>query len=112
MSQMTTGRDLPGCGVVINATNGKEEVVVTGGKLGTTEVYTVESNQWRKGTAMPFALWDAESLPYEDSFLILGGSTTYPPVPDMRSEKIFQVCSRRGDRYHIGMRILSSKIKQ
>ena len=59
MVGMSTKRDDPSCGVVVNATSGKEEVVVTGGPNGTTEIYTVESNQWRYGTPMPFALWDA-----------------------------------------------------
>ena len=62
-----------GCGRVINPTTGKEEVVVAGGAGRLTEIYTVEDNTWRQGPHLPRALRGPASLPYEDSFLIVGG---------------------------------------
>ena len=66
-----------GCGRVTNPTTGKEEVVVVGGKSGayssSSEIYTVEDDTWRNGTPLPKALIAPASIPYGDSFLILGG---------------------------------------
>ena len=66
-----------GCGRVTNSTTGKEEVVVAGGyEVGlqsSTEIYTVEEDIWRKGKPLPKAMIWSASLPYGDSFLILGG---------------------------------------
>ena len=66
------------CGKVINPATGKEEVVVTGGRdvggpSSSTVIYTVEDDTWRQGTPLPKTLEDPASLPYGDSFLILGG---------------------------------------
>ena len=77
-ADMTEIRYEPGCGRVTNPATGKEEVVVTGGggnggHLSSTEIYNVEDDTWRQGTPLPKALNGPTSLPYEDSFLILGG---------------------------------------
>ena len=44
------------------------------GSLLTSDIYSVEDDTWRQGTPLPKALYDPASLPYEDSFLILGGN--------------------------------------
>ena len=76
-ADMTDARRSHGCGRMTNPTTGKEEVVVAGGYgsayLSSTEIYTVEDDAWRQGTPLPQALAYSASLPYEDSFLILGG---------------------------------------
>ena len=81
MANMLGVRGKHGCGRVTNSTTGKEEVVVAGGTmamagyhyLSTSEIYTVEDNAWRQGPLLPTALRGPASLPYEDSFLIVGG---------------------------------------
>ena len=77
MADMAGVRGKHGCGRVKNSMTGKEEVVVAGGvgyhKLSTSEIYTVEDNAWRQGRPLPWALNGPASLPYEDSFLIMGG---------------------------------------
>ena len=77
-ANMVGARRVHGCGSVTNPATGKEEVVVTGGggnggHLSSTEIYNVEDDTWRQGTPLPKALNGPTSLPYEDSFLILGG---------------------------------------
>ena len=75
---MTHGRMRHGCGRVTNPTTGKEEVVVVGGKSGayssSSEIYTVEDDTWRQGIPLPRVFGNLASLPYGDSFLILGGN--------------------------------------
>ena len=75
---MTQERTQHGCGRVANPTTGKEEVVVAGGYsqneyLSSSEIYTVEDNTWRQGTPLPKAISNIASLPYGDTFLMLGG---------------------------------------
>ena len=75
---MDKDKNMHGCGRVINPATGKEEVVVTGGRdvgglSSSTVIYTVEDDTWRQGTPLPKTLEDPASLPYGDSFLILGG---------------------------------------
>ena len=77
---MTNRRRLTGCGRVNNSATGKEEVVVVGGQIPiynwvvkTSRIYTVEDNTWRQGPSLPTHLKESASLPYGDSFLILGG---------------------------------------
>ena len=77
-ADMTHKRGMHGCGRVTNPTTGKEEVVVAGGNmksgyLSSSEIYTVEDNTWRDGTPLPKALEGIQSLPYGNSFLLLGG---------------------------------------
>ena len=84
MADMADIRSNHGCGTVKNSATGKEEVVVAGGTgrvpgggccpaISTSEIYTVEDNAWRQGPALPRNLSGPTSLPYEDSFLIMGG---------------------------------------
>ena len=76
---------------VTNRTTGKEEVVVAGGQdkewnIGTlTEIYNVEDGTWRVGTPLPEANAAMASLPYGDTFIIMGG------VADYCSDKIYKV---------------------
>ena len=74
MTDMATMRSKHACGRVINPRTKKEEVVVAGGSAQSTEIYTVEDNTWRWGPRLPTAsLKGSSSLPYQDSFLIVGG---------------------------------------
>ena len=74
---MNESRSSPGCGRVINPRTRKEEVVVSAGYSSgatlSTEIYNVENDTWREGPHLPQALYNLASLPYEDTFLILGG---------------------------------------
>ena len=77
-SDMNVSRSSPGCGRVTNPRTGNEEVVVAGGYSSggatfSTEIYTVVNDTWREGPDLPQALMTPASLPYEDTFLILGG---------------------------------------
>ena len=76
-ADMIEARQKHGCGRVTNPATGKEEVVVAGGYanglLSSTEIYTVVDDTWRSGSPLPKAFQQTASLPYEDSFLILGG---------------------------------------
>ena len=79
-SDMNMSRSSPGCGRVTNLTSGKEEVVVAGGTTGSrysasssTKIYTVEDDTWRTGTPLPTKMKEFVTLPYGDSFLLLGG---------------------------------------
>ena len=89
-TDMITGRYKHGCGRVTNPTTGKEEVVVVGGKSGayssSSEIYTVEDDTWRQGIPLPRVFGNLASLPYGDSFLILGGYGKGPC-----SDSIYQV---------------------
>ena len=88
---------LGGCGRVTNPTTGKEEVVVAGGAgnsgyLSSTEIYNVEDDTWRQGTPLPKTLAGPASLPYEDSFLILGGydgSSCLDSIYQVETPKLF-----------------------
>ena len=78
-SDMKKARSGPGCGRVINPWTRKEEVVVAAGsgggaRLSSTEIYTVEDDTWKPGPTLPKALNSPTSLPYEDTFLLLGGN--------------------------------------
>ena len=42
-------------------------------ELSSTEIYTVEDDTWRQGQPLPKAFHSHTSLPYEDTFLLLGG---------------------------------------
>ena len=52
-----------------------------------TEIYSVEDGSWRVGTPLPEANAGMASLPYGDSFLVLGGKA------DFCSNKIYKVCN-------------------
>ena len=87
-ADMSDKRNIHACGRVTNPTSGKEEVVVvhgatpSGNRVSSTEIYTVEDDTWRIGTPLPHAISGAASLPYEDSFLILGGGRAGVPCMD------------------------------
>ena len=88
---MSTDHNSRGCGKVTNCTTGEEEVVVAGGQdknwnvHSITEIYSVEDGSWRVGTPLPEANAGMASLPYGDSFLVLGGKADYC------SNKIYKV---------------------
>ena len=83
MADMADVRSNHGCGRVTNSATGKEEVVVAGGisrvpgsccpPISTSEIYTVADDAWRQGPSLQKASYGHTSLPYEDSFLIMGG---------------------------------------
>ena len=71
---------LPGliCGPIRSKSGGPvEKVVVAGGwdgsYLSTTEIYDVASDLWSKGTPLPMELICAAVVPFETTFLVVGG---------------------------------------
>ena len=73
---------LPGliCGPMRSKSGGPvEKVVAAGGNdgsyLSTTEIYDVATDSWSKGTPLPVALYGAAVVPYETTFLVVGGRT-------------------------------------
>ena len=67
----------PSCGRIDNFATGKEEVVVAGGNyhgdLQSVEIYSVHNDLWRQGNPLPNKVGYASYLPFEDSFIIIGG---------------------------------------
>ena len=57
-----------------------EKVVVAGGYNGihhaisTTEIYDLATDSWSKGTPLPVALFGAAVVPYDTTFLVIGGA--------------------------------------
>ena len=51
--------------------------------LSTTEIYNLATNSWSKGAPLPVALAWAAVVPYETTFLVVGG------VSNSYSEKVF-----------------------
>ena len=41
--------------------------------LSTVEVYDVASNTWTDGVNLPLPLYGAAAIPFEDTFLVIGG---------------------------------------
>ena len=69
------------CGAIA-AQDGSQEVVAAGGKSDiasptyAVQIYSVNDDMWRMADPLPYAIDGATSVPYEDSFLLLGGITT------------------------------------
>ena len=76
---------LPGliCGPMRSKSGGPVEKVVVaaggdnGAYLSTTEIYDVATDSWSKGTPLPVALGYAAVVPFEMTFLVVGGETSY-----------------------------------
>ena len=80
----------------------KEEVVVVGGiekSAGcqnskyhkTTEIYSVEDDSWRTGPPFTHDIYTAASVPYYDTFLIVGGKKGCPADPLDTIYQVFQL---------------------
>ena len=69
------------CGPVRSQPGGPVEKVVTAGGsnngsyLSTTDIYNLATDSWSKGTPLPSALAYAAVVPYETTFLVVGGAT-------------------------------------
>ena len=69
------------CGPVRKRPDGPvERVVAAGGNdgenvLSTTEIYDLATDSWSKGTPLPLALYGAAVVPFETTFLVVGGYT-------------------------------------
>ena len=66
------------CGPIRSRPDGPvEKVVAAGGSdgsyLSTTEIYDLATDSWSKGTPLPMALDNAAIVPYETTFLVVGG---------------------------------------
>ncbi len=48
-------------------------VVVAGGYYGEVEIYSMNDGFFSYGTNMPMALTEAASIPYGESFILVGG---------------------------------------
>ena len=80
------------CGPVRSQQGGPvEKVVATSGYIGngsylsTTEIYDVATDSWSKGTPLPVALTLAAIVPYETTFLVIGGKSS----DSNHSDKVF-----------------------
>ena len=78
----TEGRRFYACGVVTSEDeNGDEddiEIVVAGGRnatgaLATADIYSLKQSSWRSGPSLPHPIENAASVPFGDTFLIVGG---------------------------------------
>ena len=76
-ARMSKGRYGHACGRIRNFANHKEEVIVAGGSLYAhqelVEIYSVPDNIWRSGNPLPHNIIYPSYIPFEDSFIIVGG---------------------------------------
>ena len=69
------------CGPVRSKPGGPVEKVVAAGGLkdgsylSSTDIYNITTDSWSKGTPLPMSLSRAAVLPYETTFLVVGGET-------------------------------------
>ena len=81
MPPMASARGGLGCGTI--QSGGGVELVAAGGysdfeaRLTTSEIFNFESGEWRSGPETPYYFDSAVSLPFEDSFLIVGGDINH-----------------------------------
>lgn len=73
LPDMSQGRNDHSCGLAKGA-----EVVVAGGDngdfdLASSEILNLETMEWRTGPDLPGSLAAAASVPYGDTFLVVGG---------------------------------------
>ena len=79
VADMITPTDGHVCGAIF-VQGGSQEVVAAGGRTGiaspsdAVQIYSVDDDMWRSANPLPFAMYGATSVPYEDSFLLLGGA--------------------------------------
>ena len=70
------------CGPIRSQPGGPVEKVVTAGGhndgsyVSTTDIYNLATDSWSKGTPLPLALAYAAVVPYETTFLVVGGATS------------------------------------
>ena len=70
------------CGPVRSKPGGPVEKVVAAGGLkdgsylSSTDIYNFTSDSWSKGTSLPMPLSRAAVIPYETTFLVVGGETS------------------------------------
>ena len=99
-SRMSEQRVAPSCGRIDNFVTGKEEVVVAGGyyhgDLQSVEIYSVHNDLWRQGNPLPNKIGFASYLPFEDSFIIIGGrsssSTSLDTIYKVSCIVPFEIC--------------------
>ena len=78
IADMPTARRGLACGTLRGKENGAvEKVFAIGGRRGSyltnVEVYDVASNAWTEGANLPVPLANAAVVPFEDTFLVIGG---------------------------------------
>ena len=84
VADMPTTRSGLACGTLRNKESGAvEKVLAVGGSdypnwLTTVEVYDVGSNTWSDGVNLPVPLEGAATVPFEDTFLVIGGEKRDP----------------------------------
>ena len=78
LPSQTVSRKAPAAGLV-KRPNGWLQVVIAGGlsagnsDLASSEVYDIESQTWSTGPNLPSAWYVAASVPFGDTFLVVGG---------------------------------------
>eukprot|EP00095_Tigriopus_kingsejongensis_P007241 maker-scaffold435_size171904-snap-gene-0.24 protein:Tk07241 transcript:maker-scaffold435_size171904-snap-gene-0.24-mRNA-1 annotation:"hypothetical protein" len=79
------------CGPVSDPDTGEvQEIIVAGGSyrkeaLNSSEVFHLASGTWRQGPALSHSLHSGASVPFEDSFLLVGGTDGYNPVDSIQT---------------------------
>ena len=63
---------------LVKYSDGSEHIVVAGGYDGSfysdvTEIFHLQTQTWSTGDNLPVEIRDGASVPFEDSFLIVGG---------------------------------------
>ena len=62
-------------GLVTLADGRKEVVVAAGSPTTATQIFSFESQTWRRGQDFPLEIAYGESVPFGDTFLVVGGLT-------------------------------------
>ena len=64
---------------LVTLADGRKEVVVASGQYTTaTQIFSFESQTWRRGQEFPSELGQGRSVPFGDTFLVVGGlSSSY-----------------------------------
>ena len=110
LTSMSRGRYSHGCGVFQSEQNGPE-LIVTGGfgdnndMLGDTEILNIGSGIWRSGPGLPGGpRVGMSSLPFEDSFLLVGGLNVAEEALDeiLQFIKVGEIWNTRSERMGMG----------
>ena len=53
-----------------------QSILITGGSTNSTEQFDFQTMSWSKSTDLPYEIASGVTLPYKDSFVIIGGHDT------------------------------------
>ena len=59
---------------IVNQSDGSKSIMIVGGnKKSSSELFDFQTNSWTKKADLPYQLNSGSTLPYKDSFIIIGG---------------------------------------